>query len=525
MYWALTEKTFTATGFTPRSKYHLLDMRAVSQTTVFTNGVLENNGILTFHRNRKYNIFTRIYFMGFSKEAFRQRTASLVEAHLDGTNIYEGREYVIAEKTSDFLNQESYPPITRVPLTEFVENRKTETICRQYASDTWTGLRHASETPTGFPADMITIEGDKEISNQKTSPTNIGLFLACIIAARDMQLIGPVESQLHIDTVLTSLEKARKHQGLFYNWYDTQLGDVAEEADSSLISTVDNAWLAAGLMTIRGASAPKFSQRANKIIKQMNFPLLYNKDRNLFFGGYFPNSQESTTWHYDILNTEARIASYVGISTFDIPPANYTRLGQFTPADTEAPSTGIKQQFSSWGGSMFEALMPTLFVPEQAWSPTWEESHRNYVRQQIQHGERDNNGFWGYSPCVNPLGIYQESGLTELAIRGYGVSHVITPHALFLSLPFMPTEAIETLELIKQNYPVIYKDRIGFSDSVDIQTGKVANSSLALDQAMSFIALFNRLSGNKMHDYFSSHIERAIRPLIEDTRYVQPLAV
>ena len=41
----------------------------------------------------------------------------------------------------------------------------------------------------------------------------------------------------------------------------------------------------------------------------------------------------------------------------------------------------------SWGGDMFEALMPDLFVPESAWGPrSWRVNHPLTVRAQIEHG-------------------------------------------------------------------------------------------------------------------------------------------
>ena len=41
----------------------------------------------------------------------------------------------------------------------------------------------------------------------------------------------------------------------------------------------------------------------------------------------------------------------------------------------------------TWGGSMFEALMVPLFVPEETWGPkSWGRNHPLYVKAQIQHG-------------------------------------------------------------------------------------------------------------------------------------------
>lgn len=396
---------------------------------------------------------------------------------------------------------------------ELVEN-ETEFTCNRYATDIWSGIRNMSQTHTGYPEDMIRVKDGIKIPNHKTSPTNIGLFLASSIAALDMHLATSYEVEQSVNRVLNSLEEADTHDGLFYNWYDTQTGKLSEDCEKPLISTVDNAWLATGLMIVQ-ASDMEGSQRATNLINQMNFPLLYDDNRNLFFGMYDPEISKPSEWHYDILNTEARIASYIGISTFNIPSINYSRLGKYSPADIEFSSQNSRSHFSSWGGSMFEALLPTLFVPESEWSEAWEDSHRQYIQKQMQHGENHTNGFWGYSPCFTPEGRYQEAGLSEIAMKegGYGNSDIVTPHALYLSLEFMPTQVIENLQRLESVYPDLYKEGLGFSDSVHIHTGEVAPTYLSLDQEMSFISLFNFLSENKMHQYLAPQLE-VIKPLV-----------
>ena len=60
----------------------------------------------------------------------------------------------------------------------------------------------------------------------------------------------------------------------------------------------------------------------------------------------------------------------------------------------------------SWGGSMFEALMPSLFVPEETWAPgSWGANHPLVVAAQIHHGLREAGyGYWGFSPVQRARG-------------------------------------------------------------------------------------------------------------------------
>jgi hypothetical protein len=46
-----------------------------------------------------------------------------------------------------------------------------------------------------------------------------------------------------------------------------------------------------------------------------------------------------------------------------------------------------KRIVPGWGGSMFEELMPNVFVPEEVWGPrSWGRNHPLHVRAQIEHG-------------------------------------------------------------------------------------------------------------------------------------------
>jgi len=175
----------------------------------------------------------------------------------------------------------------RLPSLENKEQLNIN-ICQQYSRDLSAGLERMSHNSTGYPEDMIRLEHNIEVPNCKTSPTNIGLYITSLIASRDMQLMTPENANSSIDKLLTSLEKAKTDQGLYYNWYDTQTGDVIDSPDGPFISTVDNAWLVAGLMILKNAS-PEHMERSDNILSKMNFQNLYDYDEDLFYGGYNPD--------------------------------------------------------------------------------------------------------------------------------------------------------------------------------------------------------------------------------------------
>ena len=145
-------------------------------------------------------------------------------------------------------------------------------------------------------------------------------------------------------------------------------------------------------------------------------------------------------------------AQYLGIDVFE---------GTFPYRDLKLVPT--------WGGSMFEALMVPLFVPEETWGKrSWGVNHPLYVRAQIEHGlDEAGYGYWGFSPSNNPAGGYREYGVDALGMDGAGYTTdqertdwdqpyegcpdrpgepapttygdgVVTPHASFLALRYAP---------------------------------------------------------------------------------------
>ena len=75
-----------------------------------------------------------------------------------------------------------------------------------------------------------------------------------------------------------------------------------------------------------------------------------------------------------------------------------------------------------WGGSMFEALMPALFVPEEDWAPrSWAINHPLTITAQIHHGLVDAGyGYWGFSPANIPEGGYTEYGVDAIGMNPEG---------------------------------------------------------------------------------------------------------
>jgi hypothetical protein len=457
---------------------------------------------------------------------------------------------------------------------------------QRYAADTWRSFLMMLSPATGLPSDNVSAAG---VRARYTSPTNIGTYLWSTLAARDLGIIHPNEARARIQQTLTSVERLERHRwsGQFYNWYDPDTGAKLRvwPNDGSTVypflSSVDNGWLAAALMMVSN-TVPQARAQAERILRDMDFGFYYDPGAGLIRGGFWDEPPPGcfvqdnyrdrgpdvyyTCHHYGALNTEPRITSYLGIADGTVPPEHYFKMWRTFP-DTcdwswqEQKPVGVTRNYlgvdvfegsyeyrgmrvvPSWGGSMFEALMPALFVPEARWGPrSWGVNHPLYVRAQIEHGLHEAGyGYWGFSPSDNPSGGYSAYGVDAIGMQadgypsnndntfvdhGYGdcrpalpdpppsayTNGVVTPHASFLALDYAPHAALDNLGRLREDFAVYGAG--GFFDAVNIDTGTVARAYLSLDQGMAMAGAVNALTGGRLQKLFAPTIEASVRPLI-----------
>jgi hypothetical protein len=440
----------------------------------------------------------------------------------------------------------------------------------QYANDTWRSFQKLA-LPSGLPADGLSRDGvEWGKASMQTSPTNIAAYLWSTLAAERLKLISPVETRWRIEKTLATLAGMERFHGFFLNDIDPRTGVALKISpwDSSprrpLLSAVDNAWLAAALLMVANTQTA-FRDQAIKLLEPMDFRFFYDPyDRNdpirhpgLLRVGCWVNNN-TFYGHYGMLNSEARIASYLGIARGQLPREHYYRLYRTLPEQCgpqEQLPQGEQREYMgikvfegtysyrgarivpTWGGSMFEALMVTLFVPEDEWAPrSWGMNHPLYTQAHIEHGMNDAGyGYWGFSPASSPRGGYKVYGLDALGTspRGYPsfeangtvpqvlrasfpprFSHgVVTPHASFLALRYAPREAMANLRALAARFPIY--SPLGFTDSVDVSAGMVSGCILAVNQGMIMAAIANELADDSMQHAFSDGpIEQSVRGLI-----------
>lgn len=479
-------------------------------------------------------------------------------------------------------------------------------VLREYLEDTWTSFEAMVDPATGLPADNVAGDLDPASRSGYTSPTNIGAYLWATVVARDTGLIPRREAHQRMARTLDSVAGLERHQqsGQFYNWYDPATGATLETwpEDGNPVyrfaSSVDNGWLATGLL-IAARADRRLAAEADAVREAMDFGFYYNAAEGVrkdpadttapvggqLRGGFWPTPPGDgtcstpgnyrggtdvsyTCHHYGAFNTEPRMASYLGIAAGQIPQRHYFGTVRTFPPTcdwswTETLPSGEWQQHlgvdvfegtlpyrgmqvvPTWGGSMFEALMVPLFVPEETWGKrSWGKNHPLYVRGQIEHGlDEAGYGYWGFSPSNDPAGGYREYGVDALGMDGPGYTSdqertdweqpygdcpdragepapttygegVVTPHASFLALRYAPRAALDNLARLRADFDSYGPG--GFYDAVATGTGTVSREYLALDQGMVIAALGNALTGDDLRRYTSrGALERTVKPLME----------
>jgi hypothetical protein len=443
----------------------------------------------------------------------------------------------------------------------------------RYAGDTWASFDAMTDASSGLPADSLRADGERSV---QTSTTNIGAYMWSTLVARELGIVGSGEALTRLETTIGTLEQMERHapSGQFYNWYDHRDGakltrwPPTGEPLTPILSSVDNGWLATGLRLVQRL-VPELNARAGALFDSMDFGFYYRPDVNRILFHYVPDTGQAVCC-YDTIVSESRIASYLGIAKGEIPQRHYFGAWRSFPDSCdwswqETRPIGVGQTYfgvdvfegaypyngtrvtPSWGGSMFEALMPPLFVPEDRWGPgSWRANHPLTVDAQLHHGlVQAGYGYWGFSPANVPEGGYAAWGVDAVGMdpNGYPSNEdrtlvdagfsgcpgrepvpeprpeaytngVVTPHAAFLALRWAPERTLANLARLDADFDDVY-DEWGFRDSINIDSGVASRFYLSLDQGMIMAAIGNALAGDVLRRAFvAPGVERALRPVV-----------
>ena len=475
-------------------------------------------------------------------------------------------------------------------------------------------------------------EDPQPVLAHRTSPTNLGLYLLCVVTARDFGWVGTEDAVERLEATLATMHRLQRFRGHFFNWYDTR--DL-RPLDPRYVSSVDSGNLAAHLIAVANTcrewiDAPTGDSAANaafiagvedamhltrvalkelpddrrtqvatrhqvegaldalaavladgvaaiadivahatiladgaralagehgdaavgdtlfwaeatrdsiaswhrdvtqtdaarrtlnerlvavettaRVMAQaMEFDFLLDPERKLLSIGYRTAEGALDPSCYDLLASEARLASFVAIAKNDVVTRHWFSLGRpVTPI-------GHGAALISWSGSMFEYLMPSLVMRAPAGS-LLDQTSRLIVRRQIRYGTSLGVP-WGISESAYSARdlefTYQYSnfGVPGLGLkRGLSENVVVAPYATALAAMVDPQAA--TLNFARLA-AIGARGRYGFYEALDYTRSRlpkgadvvIVRAFMAHHQGMTIVAIANVLLDGRMRARFHS---------------------
>jgi cyclic beta-1,2-glucan synthetase len=387
-------------------------------------------------------------------------------------------------------------------------------LLRDAGERTWRYFKEWSTASTNW---LIpdNVEEDGKVA-MRLSPTNLGMLLNARVAAVHLELLSLADFVRDTRETLTVAEGLARYRGHFYNWYDVE---TLEALEPRFVSTVDSGNLAAALWTLKQAAigfsrdpdsrcdvTPELSVElltiagtCDRLVSEMDFRFLFQAKRKVLSVGFNATEQRAESSSYDLLASESRIASFVAIAKGDAPQGAWFHL------DRRQTLFAGCRVLVSWTGTMFEYLMPALWMRHY---PDTITGQSMYAAVAVQQEYARRRGVpWGISEsaCTVEGGCeygYAPFGISAIAMkRAESEALVVSPYSTLLALTVAPRAAIDNLRRMVE---FGWYGRYGFYEAVDYTRsgGEIIRSWMAHHQGMGLLAIMNLLFDNRLQQYF-----------------------
>ena len=381
-----------------------------------------------------------------------------------------------------------------------------------------------NDTNNYLPTDNFQENRRYKIAN-RTSSTNIGFGIMSIIDAYDLGFINKEEAIERLTKIYGTIMKLEKWHGHLYNWYNIK---TLEPLRPRFVSTVDSGNFVCALYVAKeffksekiklynympGTNVEKFTEAieqlldyTEKLIKDTDFSILYNTERNLFSIGFDVEQGTLIDSYYDMLMSENRITSLVAIAKKDVSSKHW-----FALARNMIDVDGYKG-LMSWAGTSFEYFMPYLFMKSYEYTLIdqsmffCEYSQMKYAKKyKVPFGISES----AYAKRDTDLNYqYKSFGIPWLGLkRGLNSSLVVAPYASILMIEFAPKKVYENLKRLKN---IGMYSSFGFYESIDYTkehlhdnaSSEVIKTYMAHHQGMALTAINNYINNGIVRNRF-----------------------
>jgi hypothetical protein len=252
-------------------------------------------------------------------------------------------------------------------------------------------------------------------------------------------------------------------------------------------------------------SVQRCSEEAFRLANEMDFAFLVQKDRQLLSIGYELATDTVHSASYDMLASEARIATFLAIANDEMQQTCWFKLGR-----THTFAFG-RAVLLSWTGTMFEYLMPSLWMrslPDTLMARTLS----GVVAIQRAYAKRLNIP-WGISESryaeIDDAGHYHYHafGVPDIALKwDANAGPIVAPYASYLALGIDPLEALKNIRrMVKLGWTGAY----GLYEAADyvesLKQPRLVREWMAHHQGMSLLAVLNLLEDNAVQRWFHAN--------------------
>jgi hypothetical protein len=285
---------------------------------------------------------------------------------------------------------------------------------------------------------------------------------------------------------------------------DSPLFGLCEQLRVSLPAAARNLRaLAAGLLSI--------AFQAERFAEETEFDFLVNPDRRMLSVGYDVAEQRLHPACYDMLASEARLATFLSVARGDLPQQSWLNLGR---SHTHAFGRFL---LLSWTGTMFEYLMPALWM--RSYPDTLIARTLTACVQVQQAFARSLKIPWGISESgfarKDDAGHYDYHafGIPQAALKcDANAGPTVSPYSTFLALSIDSPEAIRNLRRMQD---AGWVGAYGFYEAADYANSPggpvIVREWMAHHLGMSLLAMLNLLHGNIVQRWFHAN------PLVQST--------
>ncbi len=257
---------------------------------------------------------------------------------------------------------------------------------------------------------------------------------------------------------------------------------------------------------------------SNELASGMDFSLVYDEPRKLITIGFDAAKGAASEHHYDLLASEARAAVFAGVAKGEIPQECWFHLDR---SHVQYKGTRVLQ---SWTGTMFEYLMPSLWMKSSP-GTLLERNMRSAVAAQQKYARRFSIP-WGVSESgcslISGDGHYHyfAFGVPALALHRPDEDRVvISPYSTFMSLMTGSYDALKNLQRLKKLGgvgPYGFYEALDYGPKMTLNRKKftLVRSWMAHHQGMCLLSVANVLCDSSIQRRF--HAE----PLVAATERI-----